>query len=69
MSKIAKLCEIFHSHLSFFVENLLIPRFLTGKITLFVPKLFRKILISNTKKVLSKDQYQSPVNTYVYIKD
>ena len=29
MSKIAKLCEIFHSHLSFFVKNLLIIRVLT----------------------------------------
>ena len=67
MSKIAKLCEIFHSHLSFFVKNLLILRLLMGKITLFIAKMFRKILISNTKKVLSKDQ--SPVDTYVYIKD
>ena len=51
MSKIAKLCEIFHSHLPFFVKNLLIIRVLMEKITLSLPKIYHKILSSNAHEV------------------
>ena len=67
MSKIAKLCEIFHSHLSFFLKNLLIIRVLIEKINLSLPKVYHKILISNPHEVPLKDQ--SPAYTYVYVKD